>query len=259
MGDADYRGRFLWYELMTTDPASAQAFYKAVVGWGTQALDSPGMQYVMWTRDGAPIGGLMELPKEAREHGAPPHWMPYVGTPEIDKTFEQALALGAKTYVPPTDIPSVGRFAVLADPQGATFALYTPATPPSEQAGPPAIGDFSWHELVTTDHGAGFEFYRTLLGWEKTGEHDMGPMGLYQLFGRQGFTLGGMFNKPAEMPAPPHWMLYARVDDIQRAAAAVKSAGGQVIHGPVEVPGGDWILQGVDPQGGYFALHQRKL
>jgi len=258
MGDAEYLGRFLWYELMTTDPDGAQEFYSKVVGWGLQRWDSPTTKYVMWKRGETPIGGLMELPEEVRKHGAPPNWLAYIGTPDIDKTFEQAVTLGAEAHVRPTDIPTVGRFAVVSDPQGATFALYTPATEPPEETGPPQVGDFSWHELATTDHAAAFGFYHALFGWEKAGEHDMGPMGLYLMFGRKGHTLGGMFNTPADTPFPPHWLLYARVDDIRRATDTITAAGGKVAHGPIEVPGEDWIVQGFDPQGAFFALHQRK-
>ena len=212
---------------------------------------------MMFTRGGVPIGGSMQLPDEAAKMGAPSHWIAYIGTPDVDETTAQALETGARTYVAPQDIPQVGRFAVLADAQGATIAFFTPSNeqPPSHE---PEIGDMSWHELVTTDPGAAFDSYQALTGWEKTGEHDMGPMGVYLMFGREGVTLGGMFKKPADMPAPPHWLLYVRVPDINAGAADVKANGGQVLHGPVEVPGGDWIVQCMDPQGAVFALHQRK-
>jgi predicted enzyme related to lactoylglutathione lyase len=257
MSDADYRGRFLWHELMTVDPDGAQDFYTKVVGWGTQKLDAPGMEYVTWTRGEAQIGGLMELPDEARKHGAPPNWMAYIGTPDVEKTFQQAVESGAEAHVDPREIPGAGHFAVLSDPLGATFAIYTPPAAPPELTGPPPLGDFSWHELVTTDRAAAFDFYQALFGWERTGEQDMGPKGLYQLFGRKGHTLGGMYNKSADPPFPPHWLLYVRVGDIRRAAEAITSAGGNIARGPIEVPGGDWIVQGFDPQGAYFALHQR--
>ena len=257
MSEIDVRGRFLWYDLMTTDPKGAQAFYGKVAGWGLQPFPNPGMPYTMFTRGGVPIGGSMLLPDEAVKMGAPSHWLAYVGTPDVDKTVAQALAMGAKTYVAPQDIPTVGRFAVLADPQGATIAFFAPSNeqPPASK---PEIGDMSWHELVTTDTGAAFGFYNAMAGWEKTGEQDMGPMGIYLMFGRQGVTLGGIFKKPAEMPAPPHWLMYVRVPDINKGVEDVKANGGQVLHGPVEVPGGDWIVQCMDPQGAVFALHQRK-
>jgi hypothetical protein len=257
MQEQDVRGRFLWYDLMTTDPGSAREFYGKVAGWGLEAFPNPGTPYMMFTRGGVPIGGSMLLPDEAVKMGAPSHWIAYIGTPDVDAAVTQATAGGSRTYVAPTDIPKVGRFAVLADPQGATIAFFDPSNEqPASHA--PEVGDISWHELVTNDPGAAFAFYAALTGWEKTGEHDMGPMGIYQMFGRQGFTLGGIFKRPPEMPAPPHWLLYIRVTDIKKSVDDVKASGGQVLHGPAEVPGEDWIAQCMDPQGALFALHQRK-
>jgi uncharacterized protein len=257
MQENDIRGRFLWYDLMTTDPTGAHEFYGKVAGWGREPFPVAGSPYTMFTRGGVPIGGSMQLPDEAAKMGAPSHWLAHIGTGDVDQTLAQALAMGARTYVAPKDIPQVGRFSVLADAQGATIAFFTPSSeqPPSHR---PEIGDVSWHELVTTDPGAAFGFYNALTGWEKTGEQDMGPMGLYTMFGRMGVTLGGMFKRPPEMPAPPHWLLYIRVADIRAAAASVTANGGRVLHGPVEVPGGDWIVQCMDPQGAGFAFHQRK-
>lgn len=257
MTQADVLGQPVWYELMTTDPKAAEAFYPAVTGWSAAAFPGLDMPYTLWTRGEAPLAGLMLLPDEARKAGAPPHWMMYVGTPSVDDTTGYAQGLGAQVIVPPTDIPNVGRFAVLSDPQGAVFSVYMSATS-AAPAGAPKVGDFSWHELATTDHAAAFDFYRALFDWEQTGVHDMGPVGLYRMFGRQGLVLGGMFNKPAEMPAPPHWLLYVRVDDVQRAVAAVRAGGGHVLNGPMEVPGGDRIAQCLDPQGAAFAVHQLK-
>jgi predicted enzyme related to lactoylglutathione lyase len=257
MSLTDVRGRFLWYDLMTTDPQAAQAFYAKVAGWGLQPYTDLGMPYTMFTRAGTPIGGSMRLPDEAVKVGAPSHWLAYIGTPDVDRTVAQASKLGARTYVAPQDIPTVGRFAVMADPQGATIAFYTPAnSQPASHA--PAVGDVSWHELRTSDLDGALRFYQQIAAWEQTGSEDLGPRGRYQMFGREGHTLGGMIRKPDDLPAPSHWMLYIRVPDILVAVDAVKESGGQVMSGPREVPGGDWILQGVDPQGAMFALHQRK-
>ncbi|RPJ81944.1 MAG: VOC family protein, partial [Acidobacteria bacterium] len=234
----DWRGRFVWYELMTTDPTAAKDFYTKVVGWGTQDWEGSTPQYSMWTRGETPVGGLMQLPEEARKGGAPPHWLAYVAVPDVDATVEQAKGMGAMVYVPPTDIPEVGRFAVLADPQGATFAVFRSEAHEDMPDNSPQVGDFSWHELLTTNQEAAFRFYTTLFGWQKTTAMDMGPMGVYQMYGVPGRELGGMFNKPPDMPAPPHWMLYVKVDDINQATERVKSAGGQILNGPMEVPGG---------------------
>jgi predicted enzyme related to lactoylglutathione lyase len=159
--------------------------------------------------------------------------------------------------VAPNDVPTVGRFAAMSDPQGAVFAVFTPASQAPGHEGPPVLGEFSWHELATHDQPAAFRFYEMLFGWNKTSAMDMGPAGQYQMFGRNGVELGGMFNKTAEMPGPPAWTHYIMVDDIQRAADATKDGGGQVINGPMEVPGGDWIFQGIDPQGAMFATHAK--
>ena len=257
MSDTDVRGRFLWYDLMTTNPKGAQEFYAKVAGWGLQPFPDPSVPYTMFTRGGNPIGGSMQLPDESVKMGAPSHWIAYIGTPDVDEVAAANQAAGGRTYVPPKDIPNVGRFTVLADPQGATVAFFTPsAEQPASH--PPELGDFSWHELVTSDLDGGAKFYAAHAGWEKTGEHDMGPMGVYHMFGRQGVTLGGMFEKPADMPAPSHWMLYIRVADINTSVEVVKANGGQIVNGPMEVPGGDWVVNCVDPQGAFFALHQRK-
>lgn len=258
MSAGDYLGRYLWYELMTSDPTGAQRFYTHVVGWGLQETRGLGAPYVMWTRGQTAIGGVMELPEQARQSGTPSHWMAYIGAPDLDGTVARATARGARVYVPPQEIPAAGRFAVLGDPQGAMFAMYAPSTPPATESEPPQIGDFSWHELVTTDHAAAFDFYQAIFGWQQTGLDDRGVMGQYRMFGRKGWTLGGMYNKPADVQAPPHWLLYIRVADIHSAAQAVGAHGGRVLSGPAEVPGGDWVVQCFDPQGALFALHARK-
>lgn len=254
----DVRGQYVWYELMTTDPKAAIGFYTAVIGWGTEEFSGAGEPYTMWTTTGGPLGGVLQLPPEAKSMGAPPHWLGYIGTPDTDKTLERARTLGGKLLVGPMDIPTVGRFAVIADPQGAVFAAFTPVMAPGPQPATPSAGSVSWHELTTTDWQAGFAFYNDLFGWSKMEAMDMGPMGTYQMFGRNGTMLGGMFNKSAEMPFPPHWLYYIHVGDLDATLERVKSAGGTVLNGPMEVPGGDRIAQCMDPQGAAFALHARK-
>jgi predicted enzyme related to lactoylglutathione lyase len=258
MSGESNRGRFVWYDLMTTDIEAAKAFYTAVVGWGTQLWEAPGMSYTMWTVGDRPIGGTMKLPDEAVAGGARPHWLAYVTVPDVDATVARARELGATVMVPPADIPTVGRYAVLADPQGALIAPYKPESSTPEPEGMPPVGEFSWHELATPDPEAAFGFYADLFGWEKTSEFDMGEMGIYQLYGRRGMTLGGIYRKAAEMPGPPAWLHYARVADVNAATETARSHGGQVLNGPMEVPGGDWITMILDPQGGPFAVHQVK-
>ncbi len=249
-----FRGRFLWYELLTSDTEAAKGFYTRLMGWGTTAWDGEMGRYEMFAVGERPLGGLMALPEEARAAGAPPYWLPYVGAPDVDATARRAAELGGTTCVPPTDIPGVGRFAVLVDPQGAAFALLAPASEPAPDdcAGEPA---FCWHELVATDWRTAWPFYQELFGWRTTETMDMGPAGVYHMYGADGPPLGGFFTKPAEMPGPARWSLYLSVADVRQAVERVRELGGQVLMGPHEVPGGGLIAQCLDPQGAAFALH----
>jgi hypothetical protein len=212
----------------------------------------------MWVNAaGAPIGGVMPLSEEQRAQGVPPNWLAYIGTPDCDATHDEAVSLGARSLVAPRDIPTVGRFAVLADPQGAVFAIFTPSGPEQPEPESAGIGDVSWHELVTTDQPAAFAFYSRLFGWKEQSTMDMGEMGTYQMYGRGALTYGGIYKRPHEQ-IPPNFTLYVRVADLDAALATTKERGGQVLNGPMEVPGGDIIAQCMDPQGGMFALHQKK-
>ena len=250
MSTADIRGRFIWHELLTTDTAAAAAFYPRVVPWRTQPSSMPG--YTLWMAGQTQIGGLMALPQDAG--GPPPHWLIYIGTPSVDASCLQAQGLGAKVVKAPADIPNVGRFAVLSDPQGATFALFTPGGGPPP--GPdPLQGGFSWHELATTDVQGAVRFYGELCGWRKGRAHDMGASGVYQIFEHAGNQAGGICNVQGPS-TPPSWLSYVHVADANRAVAAAKAAGGRLMHGPVEVPGGSWIALMMDPQGGAFAVQE---
>ena len=254
------RGRFVWYEMMASDPSGAEAFYTKLIGWTTKAGSIPDMPYTEWMNGETPVGGLMPLPDEAKQSGAPPHWLAYVTVPSVDDTRQQAEGLGAKTLMGPMDIETVGRIAVLQDPQGAVFAIYTPAGDAPGHEGQPAVGEFSWHELWTSDFEAAFDFYSALFGWVKGERMEVEPGAVYQMYGRAADQpLGGMMNKPPEMPGPPaSWLLYITVPDVTTAIDTVKQLGGQVWHGPEEVPGGDVVAQCMDSQGAAFALHSRK-
>ena len=247
-------GRFVWYELMTTDPQAAQSFYTHVVGWSAAPFEGSETPYTLWMNGEAPVGGVMELPPEARAHDTPPHWMAYVEVEDVDATAKKAANLGGKVLVEPREIPNVGRFAVLQDPQGAAIAIHH-SDQQMASNGEPEVGQFSWNELATTDHKAALDFYSKLFGWNETQSVDMGEMGTYQMYGQGEEMFGGMFDKPDEMPGPPAWLYYTMVDDIDEAVERVRGSGGQVMNGPMEVPGGSMIAQCMDPQGAMFALH----
>ncbi|RMH12993.1 MAG: VOC family protein, partial [Gemmatimonadetes bacterium] len=252
----EVKGRFVWYELMTTEPGAAEAFYAKVCGWGSAPYEVGDQPYTVWMNGEASLGGLMRLPDEAVAAGAPPHWLGYVATDDVDATVEQAKGMGAGVLMGPMDVPEVGRLAVLRDPQGAVFAVYRPAGEAPGHAPPAEMGEVSWHELHTEGWEQAWDFYATLFGWTKTEAMDMGDMGTYQMFatGPDGVTVGGMFDKMPEVPVC-HWLFYVQVPDLEAALAAVNEGGGRVLNGPMEVPGGDRVAHCVDPQGAVFALH----
>ncbi|HEY4213219.1 MAG TPA: VOC family protein [Steroidobacteraceae bacterium] len=253
MSNAELRGRFVWHELMTPDPSAAQTFYSKVLPWKSQPSGMP--DYTLWMAGTVQRGGMMAMP--ASSAGAPPHWITYIGTPNVDAAVAEVERLGGKVLKSAADIPNVGRFAVVADPQGAGFALYTPASAgDGNSASDTDVGGFAWHELYTTDLAAAVSFYTQLFGWEKGPTHDMGEMGPYQLILNGGKQVAGVF-KPPHSEAPPNWGIYVEVADAAKAAKAAKAAGGRVLNGPMEVPGGGWMAQIMDPQGGVFAVHEQ--
>jgi len=251
-------GRFVWYELMTTNTGAAEAYYRDVVGWGSQPAPSGAAPYIMFTAGGTPVSGMMDQPEEAKNMGAPPSWLGYVEVDDVDTTTEQAKRLGAAVYVAPRDVPNVCRFAVISDPQKAVIGLLKWATPmPDAPVEPGAPGRVGWHELATTDWEKGYAFYNELFGWQKADAMDMGAMGTYQMFSTGGPPAGGMFNKPPMVPAT-FWLYYFNVGDFDAAIERLKAGGGEIATGPMEVPGGSWIVQAKDPQGALFALVGRR-
>ena len=245
---------FVWYELMTTDAAAASAFYAGVVGWTVQDSGMPGVAYTLLKVGDGQVAGLMRLPPELAAIGTLPSWRGYVAVDDVDATEARLLKAGGKVVRPADDIPGVGRFASVADPQGAPFLLFKPLRadpPPRPDADAP--GTVGWLELRAVDGSAAFDFYSTLFGWTKGEGLDMGPAGLYQLFDIDGVSSGGVMTRESDA-TPPSWNFYFRVDAIDAAAQRVARLGGAVTMGPHQVPGGDWVLHGRDPQGAVFAL-----
>ena len=157
------------------------------------------------------------------------------------------------------EVPTVGRMQMMKDPQSAAFYIYEPATGDQPPEAAAEVGEASWLELMTTDASAAMKFYQEIFGWQPSEALDMGPAGTYQMFNRPHGMIGGMMNKPPEMAhVPPNWQIYFRVPDITVAIELIKANGGQILNGPIEVPGGDWVVNAMDPQGAAFALHARK-
>jgi predicted enzyme related to lactoylglutathione lyase len=250
-------GQFRWYELQTTDAAAAEAFYGAVVGWRPEHMGPQPEGYTVFNTAKGGVAGMMTLGVGE----GPPAWVGYVAVDDVDAYVEKVKAAGGGVRQPATDVPGMLRFAGVSDPQGVPFVVFAPISPPEQ--GPPTgetgeAGYITWHELVTTDATKGFDFYSGLFGWTKTNAFEMGPMGTYQLWtdGRGG-DAGGMMTRSADAAGPAMWRFYFQVDGIDAAIARLTAAGGKVDNGPHQVPTGDWVLQGTDPQGVAFFLTSR--
>ncbi len=239
---------FVWFELVTPDAKAAEAFYTAVVGWTTEASSGPAGPYTIFKAGDFHVGGLLEM------QDVPSGWLGYLGVDDVDAFAKRVEAAGGAICKPPQDIPGVGRFAVVADPQGAMFILFVdaPGAEPPRPA-PMSPGSLGWSELHAADWEKAFDFYAPLFGWVKHDTVPMGEMGVYQTFGPSTAAIGGMFSNHA--PAPmPYWLYYFCVEGIDSAVERVKAHGGQVLMGPVEVPGGAWVVNAMDPQGALFAI-----
>jgi uncharacterized protein len=255
---AQILGRLVWTELMTNDTKAAETFYDKVIGWTSEPFGNSPQPYTLFKRSGSTsgVGGLMERPAGMN---MPPFWSMYIGVPNFDEAVAQIKRLGGSELSPVIDVPTVGRMQMMKDPQGAAFYIIQPEPRDNPPDRDPEVGEASWIELMTTDQPAAMKFYQDLFGWQPTEAMDMGDMGKYQMFNRGLRMIGGMMNKPKEMAqVPPHWAIYFRVSDINAAAERVKANGGQILNGPMEVPGGDWILNAMDPQGASFSLHAKK-
>jgi len=252
MEAVDVRGRFVWHELMTRDVPEAKKFYTKLIGWKAQAwpLDPA---YTVCHSEQGPTAGMHGLPADMPAEVSP-RWLGYVGTRDVDGTVAAAVRAGGSIIKGPEDIPGAGRSAILKDPQGAEFAILDPENSRPELGGMPPAGNFSWHELATSDAEAAFSFYSDLFGWDVLMRMPLDGGQTYLIFGNNGVQRGGIYNKPADMPAPPNWLHYAQVPDADEGWRTAESAGAKLVVGPMDVPGGSRIVTFFDPTGAAFAV-----
>jgi hypothetical protein len=252
---SDHHGNFVWYELMTTDPQAAAAFYADVVGWRVEDAHLSTRPYHLFYAGDAAIGGLLSITATDCAPGVGPNWGGYVAVADVDATVERLIGLGGTVHRPPADIAGVGRFAVVADPQAAVFMLFHgKAGTPLSADNSMTPGRVSWHELTVADGDKAFPFYRDLFGWTELEALDMGPEGFYRMFAIDGTPAGGMMSLPPAAPVPPGWTFYVAVPSVTEAVKRILSGGGKLLTQPVEVPGGSVVVKAVDPQGAVFAL-----
>lgn len=250
----EQHGTHIWYELMTNDPDGAVQFYENILPWKIVPGENPEMDYRHINAPDASVGGVMKLPDSAP---MPPAWMGYIAVDDVDGVVAKTEAAGGQTYMPATDIPNVGRIAMITDPQGVPFYVMKGAREEVSQAfayDAPREGHCAWNELATTDQAGAMTYYGDMFGWTKDGDMDMGPeMGRYDFVRDNRGMLGGVMTKPKEMPVSA-WSYYFRVPDMDVAVEAIKVNGGRIIVEPMEIPGGDYAMTAQDPQGAFFSL-----
>ncbi|MGK7869503.1 VOC family protein [Falsiroseomonas sp. E2-1-a20] len=240
-------GSFIWYELLTSDTAAARRFYGGLLGWhATGHEGQPGYEILTHGEDG--IAGLMQAPA-----GVAPVWLGYLGVADVDATVAAIVADGGAVQMPARDLPGVGRIAMVADPDGAPFYVMRGASDrASTSFAPDAIGHCAWNELGAADMDRALAFYARHFGWTRGETLPMGAMGTYQLMELEGRAFGAIMQRQAD--AKPMWRFYFQVPGIDAAVRRMAETGATLLHGPVEVPGGDQIVIGLDPQGAMFCL-----
>lgn len=249
-------GDFVWYELMTTDADAAQAFYGPLIGWSFDKGDPGGMDYRTFKAGDAQIGGVLQLTDEMTGGGARPAWLGYIRVDDVPQALAGIRASGGSVTMEGGEVPGVGPFAMVADPQGAMFYVIDDR---SGQPGgafakyAPQAGHCAWNELASADPEGAKSFYGKLFGWVKDGEMDMGPLGAYEFLRQDDYGIGAVMPKMPEMPMSA-WSFYFRVPDIDAAAAKLAASGGTVLQEPIEIPGGDYSLVALDPAGASFGL-----
>lgn len=255
------RGEFIWYELLTNDCDAAIKIYGSILGWQTRESIQQHVDYRICRMEDDDAGeahdvcGLLQLTDGMIKDGVKPVWLGYIGVEDVDQSASDIVAAGGSTQMPPTSIANIGRLAMVTDPQGVPFYVMRGLSNKNSLAfasDRPRIGHCAWNELITSDPESAKAFYFNAFGWTKDGEMDIGPMGSYEFIRHNGI-IGAIMPKPKEMKTPI-WHYYFRCADIGRAAKTITELGGHIEFGPDEIPGGDFILKGIDPQGALFAL-----
>jgi uncharacterized protein len=251
--DKNSIGSFCWFELATTDQAAAKKFYTSLFGWSVNDSPmGPDDFYSMLTLSGRDIGAAYTMRKEQRAQGVPPHWMVYIAVTSADDAVSKAAQLGGTVLAPAFDVMDVGRMAVIQDPTGAIFSAWQAKSRPSTTI----IGvdnSFCWADLSTPDPAKAGKFYSGLFGWElMTDPKD--PSGYIHIKNGEGM-IGGIPPATHRNPnAPPHWLVYIQVADVEAATAKAGQLGAKVLMPPRKMENvGTWAII-ADPQGAVLAL-----
>ncbi len=246
---------FVWYELHTYDAGAAATFYGKVLGWTAVDAQMPDKKYLVVSIGQRMVGGLLEKKAKEFDGGVKPMWVGYVGVKDVDEAAKSVVKAGGVVHKAAEDISNVGRYAVVADPQGAIFCVFQPTAGQPDRPTPTngLAGTFGWSQLDAADGASAFEFYSAQFGWTGSGTIDMGAAGQYQMFNAGEQMIGGMMTRMDKSEAPA-WLYFINVEDANAAVARVKESGGTVLNGPNPVPGGQLVATCVDPQGAKFGV-----
>ncbi len=255
MALADQLGTFAWFSLMTHDTDKSTAFYRDLLQWTTTHYDIPGYgKSLIYSASGMNFGNPVLLDADET---IPSHWIPYMAVSDTDTSIEQARSLGGFECVPAFDIPTVGRTAVVSDPLGTPFHLFTPENPEDDfKMTGPAPGQICWVEVIVDAPDAIIPFYQTLLGWKVSDPHPMNG-GAYYGIEICGDKLAGIMKRPPEAAqTPPMWIPYMTVLDIEESTRRVTELGGMVHIANMNIPDTGIFSMCQDPTGASFYLFQ---
>jgi len=244
-------GRFVWHELHTSDPRAAAAFYGELLGWKTRSMDmGPGGAYTIITAGDKDVGGIVPLDTSRAPRS---NWLPYCTAVDVDAAAATAAAKGGQVLMGAMDIPTVGRFAVVRDPQGGVIAPFRMSEEYAETDDRPAPWTFCWDEHLSGDPAAALSFYQAIFGW-KDSPKEMGPAGTYHVLERGKRQAAGLAKQADGMPTV--WLSHVLVDDLDEASQRAARLGAKTLVPVVPVPEIGRFSVIADPTGAGIALFQ---
>lgn len=242
-------GDFCWINVLTPEPAAAQPFFRAVLGWEFREL--PGMGHII-TVDGHDVGGMWDLHAPTTPPGTPAGIGVMIRVADADAIAARAVALGGKA-TPPFDIGPNGRMGEITDPTGAMIDTWQPAAQPGMTADPTRHGVPSWIEAMVRDAERAAAFYAELFGWTRSTMQAVPGMD-YIVFRNGEAMVAGLMQMTPDMPFPPHWGTYITVDDVDATVATAMAHGGTTTFAPHDIPGVGRIAGIASPGGVHFSV-----
>jgi predicted enzyme related to lactoylglutathione lyase len=237
--DQHLPGKFVFVELVTPDLAAAETFYGGLFGWTFRDVQVGTFRYAEATLDHRSVAGMIDRPIASGERRQPA-WLSFVSVTSVDAVYASAVQNGARSLSAPHDVAGRGRIAVLADPQGAVFALMSSASgdPPDELPDP---GEWIWASLYTNNPD-----------YEVFDAPDPGSDS-HPILASGGYARASVNALPSAR-SHAHWLNYVRVDDASVTATRAVALGGKVLLTPRDDRHGGKVAIVADPQGAPFGL-----